>query len=290
MATVREYFDKVLGHCLSLQNTLLAKSQRGEDIASLIAKIVLDLEGNAKYWSFYIPACSSPFEAVAGLFAVNEVQNCSFGPQSDGLVVETGFADYPERASSVDLVFTRRVLLYFEDILDQRCRDEIKSLGRERGLFVIIRDAEYAEAKSRIEKPLAFISHDSRDKDDLARPLAVELSKKMCPVWYDEYSLRVGASLRQSIESGLKETRHCIVILSPNFFSNDGWGRAEFDSVYTREIIERENVILPIWHGVTVKQVYEYSPRLADKFGLSSELGVEELARRLEREIRSGDT
>ena len=111
----------------------------------------------------------------------------------------------------------------------------------------------------------------------------------MCPVWYDEYSLKVGDSLRSSIEKGLRETKKCVLILSPNFLANDGWGKAEFDSVYTREIIERGNVILPVWHNVDVKQVYEYSPRLADKVGLSSTLGVEELAKKLAIAIKHND-
>ena len=108
----------------------------------------------------------------------------------------------------------------------------------------------------------------------------------MCPVWYDEYSLRVGASLRESIERGLKETKNCIIVLSPNFLSNEGWGKAEFDSVFTREILQKQNVMLPVWHKVTVEQVYEYSPRLADKVGLNSNIGVKELARKLSKEIK----
>jgi len=141
-----------------------------------------------------------------------------------------------------------------------------------------------------VEKPLAFISHDSRDKEELVRELAQELSRLMCPVWYDEYSLRVGASLRKSIETGLKETRNCIVVLSPNFLSNEGWGKAEFDSVFTREILEKQNVMLPVWHNVTVEQVYEYSPRLADKVGLNTKIGVKELARKLSNEIKRTGT
>ena len=130
----------------------------------------------------------------------------------------------------------------------------------------------------------------SRDKDDLVRQLVHELSKLMCPVWYDEFSLNVGDSLRTSIEAGLRPTRKCVVVLSPSFLSNEGWGKAEFDSVYTREILEKDNVILPIWHNVSVEDVYQYSPRLADKVGLSSGLGVEELARKLARVIKNENT
>ena len=111
----------------------------------------------------------------------------------------------------------------------------------------------------------------------------------MCPVWYDEYSLKVGDSLRASIEKGIKEAKKCILILSPNFLSNKGWGKAEFDSAFTRELLDEENVILPVWHNVGKRDVYEHSPRLADKVGLPSSLGVEELARKLSNAVKSRD-
>ena len=101
--------------------------------------------------------------------------------------------------------------------------------------YLSIRDREYARKRSASEKPLAFISHDSRDKDGLLRQLAHEMVRLLCPVWYDEYSLKVGDSrLRANIEKGLKEARKCIIILSPNFLSNEGWSKAEFDSIFTR--------------------------------------------------------
>jgi len=54
------------------------------------------------------------------------------------------------------------------------------------------------------EKVFAFISHDSEDKD-IARCIAINLRKRICPVWYDEFSLKVGDNLRVSIEKGLKK-------------------------------------------------------------------------------------
>lgn len=119
-----------------------------------------------------------------------------------------------------------------------------------------------------LTKPLAFISHDSRNKDILARPLANGLSNRLCLVWYDEFSLQVGDSLRQSIEKGIKEVKKCILILTPEFLSNPGWGRKEFDSIFTREMIMEERIIIPIWFGVSKKEIYEYSPSLADTVAL----------------------
>jgi hypothetical protein len=108
----------------------------------------------------------------------------------------------------------------------------------------------------------------------------------MCPVWYDEYSLKVGDNLREKIEKGLKETEKCIVILSPNFLTNRGWGKAEFDSIFTREILEKKNVILPIWHNVGVQEIYDYSPGLANKVALNSSMGAVQLAAKLANAIR----
>jgi hypothetical protein len=77
--------------------------------------------------------------------------------------------------------------------------------------------------------------------------------------------------------------------LSPYFLSNEGWGRAEFDSVYTREILKKKNVILPVWLNVEAKDVYNYSSRLADKVGLAATLGAPEVARLLANAIKAGD-
>jgi len=107
----------------------------------------------------------------------------------------------------------------------------------------------------------------------------------LCPVWYDEYSLKVGDNLRKSIESGLKETKECILILSLHFLANNEWTRTEFDSVFTREILEGEGVVLPVWSNVTRPEVYEYSPSLANKVALNCNLGMEEVVRRLYRAI-----
>ena len=107
----------------------------------------------------------------------------------------------------------------------------------------------------------------------------------MCPVWFDEFSLKIGDSLRESIEKGLKECKKCIIILSPHFFSNEGWTKSEFDSIYTREIIDNVNVMLPVWHNVTKKEVYEYSPKLANIFGITWASGEKEVARQLYKAI-----
>jgi hypothetical protein len=59
----------------------------------------------------------------------------------------------------------------------------------------------------------AFICHASEDKDEFVRPLAEELAGSNVAVWYDEFSLKAGDSIRRSIDLGLSKSRFGIVVL-----------------------------------------------------------------------------
>jgi len=67
-----------------------------------------------------------------------------------------------------------------------------------------------------------FISHASEDKEEFVGPLAKALQKAGYKVWFDEFTLKVGDSLRRSIDNGLKNSRFGIVILSNAFFAKIG--------------------------------------------------------------------
>lgn len=125
-----------------------------------------------------------------------------------------------------------------------------------------------------------FISHASEDKDDVVRPLAELLHEKNYDIWYDEFQLRVGDSLRRSIDQGLAKSRFGIVVLSPAFFSKN-WPQYELDGLVQKEM-EGSKVILPIWHKVTKTEVIGYSPSLADKLALNTATAtLEEMAEQI---------
>ena len=286
MATIREYFDTD-ARALTLHGNWNFGAPDGTVLAEVTAKIAYDFEANAKYWYFYVPAVADLSPCLGAIFAAPAFAACQLGSDGDGVYVEMGHSDYSERQSTESLQFTKRVHLYLDFDLTQADRRSLVDEFLTRGYFLSIRDREYARKRSESEKPLAFISHDSRDKDAFVRELAYELAKNFCTVWYDEFSLKVGDSLRANIERGLRETKKCIFVLSPNFLSNEGWGRAEFDSVFTREILNRENVMLPVWLNVEVKDIYNYSPSLADKVGIPSSVGIPEVARRLANAVKA---
>jgi hypothetical protein len=63
--------------------------------------------------------------------------------------------------------------------------------------------------------------------------------------------------------------------------------KREYDSIFTRELVENQNVILPVRHNVTSEEIYQYSPILADRFALNWEKGVNEVANKLFQAINA---
>ena len=82
-------------------------------------------------------------------------------------------------------------------------------------------------------------------------------------MWYDEYEMKIGDSLRRKIDKGLANSRFGIVVLSKNFMGK-GWTNYELDGIITKSV-SGEQIILPIWHNITKQEVIDYSPSLADK-------------------------
>ena len=118
-----------------------------------------------------------------------------------------------------------------------------------------------------------FISHASEDKGPLVDELARALRAAGLSVWYDDFTLTIGDSLRRSIDKGLARSKFGVVVLSPAFFAKE-WPQRELDGLVSREA-EGNKVVLPIWHSVDVEYVRRFSPTLADRLGISSERGVE---------------
>ena len=134
----------------------------------------------------------------------------------------------------------------------------------------------------------AFISHASEDKEEFVRPLAEKLTELGLKIWYDEFELKIGDSLRGSIDRGLINSEYGIVVLSKNFFSKN-WPEYELNGLTAREIDGRK-VILPIWHGISKEDVLKYSPPLADKIAIdSSKKPIAEIATELKEEIEKDD-
>lgn len=135
-----------------------------------------------------------------------------------------------------------------------------------------------------------FISHASEDKVSFVRPLAEALKSHGLRVWFDETELKLGDSLRRSIDLGLARSRYGVVVLSPDFLAKE-WPQKELDGLVAREDGDSK-VILPLWHNVTRLDISQYSPTLADKLAAPTSKGldyvVNEVLRAIGKESETG--
>ena len=131
-----------------------------------------------------------------------------------------------------------------------------------------------------------FISHASEDKEDVVRPLANALVERGLKVWYDEFELKIGDSLRRKIDKGLANSRFGVVVLSRNFIRK-GWTNYELDGIITKAV-SGEQVMLPIWHNITKQEIVDFSPSLADKLARNtSSSTIEEIAEEISALIKN---
>jgi hypothetical protein len=162
------------------------------------------------------------------------------------------------------------------------------------GPLPLLREAPLASVPSLVHQPTVapeqrtydvFISHASEDKDAVVRPLAHALKNAGLDVWYDEFELKIGMSLRRTIDHGLSSSRFGLVVFS-QFFFGKGWTSYELDGLVTR-VVTGDQILLPIWHNVSKEEVQQYSPSLADTVARSTaNFTVEEIAAEIADVIR----
>ena len=126
----------------------------------------------------------------------------------------------------------------------------------------------YGDTNANPEQYDVFISHASEDKESFVNEFADELQKRGVKVWIDALSIGWGDSLRSKIDSGLKNSRFGIVVISRNYIRK-GWTNYELDGLFEKEM-NAGKTILPIWHDISKKEVQDFSPALAGRKAMTT--------------------
>lgn len=277
MASLRELFDGEFGQFLKVNGQTTFSSSKAD--CDVLHRLYCDFDTCACLLSCYISnGCATP----ELLHAVVEQHDKLVSILKSTVAASSGhIAIYQSPGPYLkDLPFNGRIILYVDALLDDGVRQGLVALGTTLGVWVQIRDRRYEEHVTMHETPLGFVSHDSRDKDSFVRPLADKMRSIFCPVWYDEYSMKPGDSLRESIDAGLHNSKKCIVVLSQNFFTNPGWAKGEFNAIVNKHFAAGGNVLIPIWYGVTRDEVAAYSELVADIVAIT-ETDLEKIVGRL---------
>lgn len=107
------------------------------------------------------------------------------------------------------------------------------------------------------ERPVVFLCHGSEDKS-VVRRLATDLSAHGVEVFFDEWEITAGDSLRRRIEEGFGRCTHFVAVLSATSIKKP-WVNAEMDAGFVQKL-ERQAKFIPLRLGLEVE---ELSPLLS---------------------------
>lgn len=161
-----------------------------------------------------------------------------------------------------------------KNILSQRKLSAYKDLVS--CLESVSKDTTFIERMSGIQEPVlstnpvngqseydVFISHASKDKVDIVEELYQSLCKLGISIFYDKESLEWGDIWKNKILRGTQKAEFAIIVISENFFDRE-WTEKELQEFLHRQNSNGQKLILPILHNITVAQLQEKYPTVAD--------------------------
>jgi len=102
------------------------------------------------------------------------------------------------------------------------------------------------------KEKIVFLCHGSEDKL-FVRKLANDLTNRGLKVFFDEWEIGPGDSIREKIDSGLAECTHFVVILTQTSI-NKPWVNKEIDAAFVQHV-EESVVFIPIRLNLSVESL-----------------------------------
>ena len=108
-----------------------------------------------------------------------------------------------------------------------------------------------------------FISHANKDKESLVDELNDSLKWLGISIFYDKDALEWGDEWKKKIIDGTKKSEFAIIVISENFFGHE-WTETELHEFLNRQNRNGQKLILPILHNITIDDLKNKYPSLAD--------------------------
>ncbi|MBR3422269.1 MAG: toll/interleukin-1 receptor domain-containing protein [Ruminococcus sp.] len=114
-----------------------------------------------------------------------------------------------------------------------------------------------------------FISHANKDKEGLIDELYESLNRLGIKIFYDKESLIWGDEWKKQILNGVSKAEFAIIVISKNFFDRE-WTEKELTQFLNRQNKNGQKLILPILHNISMKQLKDKYPGIADIQAINS--------------------
>jgi hypothetical protein len=168
MASLYEYFVTDGAQNLTARQTWQLTDANGTKVGELIARLHLDFEANAKYVSFYIP--EMPGVECPETLALDKVADILELPETSQVTMQRAGID-EESSDARELVITGQIYVYSQRPVPAELKDRMNAQAKTVGHRLSFRNGKYMDERNKLEKPRAFISYDSRDRQTIAEPI-----------------------------------------------------------------------------------------------------------------------
>ena len=108
-----------------------------------------------------------------------------------------------------------------------------------------------------------------RESMELCRRFEKIFGQAQYSSFYDKDTLEWGDNWKNKILEGVKKAEFAIIVISENFFGRE-WTEKELTDFLSRQNRNGQKIILPILHNITVAQLQEKYPAVADIQALDS--------------------
>lgn len=110
-----------------------------------------------------------------------------------------------------------------------------------------------------------FLSYARIDGAVVAAELRANLEEFGVSVWFDEVAITPGKSQALQMDHGLRKAKSGIALLTPAYLAGRFWTERELGALLHKD------TLIPVLHGVTFKDVAEYSGILPDLAGFTTD-------------------
>jgi len=133
-----------------------------------------------------------------------------------------------------------------------------------------------------------FLCHAREDKAAVVETLAFELERRGISCWIDEAQIRLGQSITEQVNEGLKTSRYVVVVLSPAFMAKN-WPKRELWAAINMEASSGEVKVICVLSGTheDMRLIIQALPILNDKLYARWDGAADLVARDLQRAISS---
>lgn len=130
-----------------------------------------------------------------------------------------------------------------------------------------------------------FISHANADKTEYVNELKNSIDKLKVDIFYDTDTIEWGDNWKKELQKGIDSSEFAIIVISESFFGRE-WTEKELNDFLTRQNSSGQKTILPILHNITIAQLKERYPSIADIQALNSkDCSCDEIALQFARQL-----